>query len=69
MKLTTHLHLVPRLIMDGAMPSLLLYTFMAWRGNNFTFNLFKIFMHQNNVDNHVMEAIKLWKASQFKQQA
>jgi len=55
--------------MNGTMPSLLLYAFMAWKGNNFTFNLFKLFMHQNYVDNHVMEARKLQKASQFKQQA
>ena len=59
MKLTTHLHLVPRLIINGAIPSFLFYAFMAGRGNNFTFNLFKLFMHQNNVDNHMMEAKKL----------
>jgi hypothetical protein len=29
-KLTTHLHLVPRLRISGAMPLLPLYTFMAW---------------------------------------
>jgi len=59
MKLTTHLHLVPMLIRNGAIPSLFLYAFMARGGNNFTFNLFKLFMHQNNVDNHMMEARKL----------
>jgi hypothetical protein len=45
--------------MNGAIPSLLLYAFTACKGSNFTFNLFKLFMHQNNVDNHVMEARKL----------
>ena len=35
MNLTTHLHLVPRLGMRGAMPLLRLYAFMAWRGKYF----------------------------------
>jgi hypothetical protein len=48
--------------MNGAIPLLLLYAFMACREKNFTFNLFKLFMHQKNVDNHKMEARKLEKA-------
>ena len=32
MKFTTHLNLVPRLRMSGAIPLLVLYTFMAWTG-------------------------------------
>jgi hypothetical protein len=42
-KLTTHLHLVPRSRMRGAIPPLLHYVFMAWclvkRRDNFTFIL------------------------------
>jgi len=30
MKMTTHLHLVPRLKMSGAVPHLSQYIFMAW---------------------------------------
>jgi len=36
-KLTTHLHLVPRLRMRGAVPLQSLHTFMVWDGENFTF--------------------------------
>jgi hypothetical protein len=31
-KLTTYLHIVPRLRMSGATPLLLLHAFMAWKG-------------------------------------
>jgi len=59
--LTTHLHLVPRLIKNGAIPLLLLCAFMACSEKIFTFNHFKLFMHQKNVDNPKMEARKLEK--------
>jgi hypothetical protein len=34
-KLTTHLHLVPRLRMVGAIPVLFVYVFLAWTGTRF----------------------------------
>ena len=37
MKLTTHLHLVPRLRMSGAVPLLHLYAFMEWTRTHFAF--------------------------------
>jgi len=37
MKLTTHLHLVPRLSMSGAVPLLPIYAFIAWTGKILTF--------------------------------
>jgi hypothetical protein len=52
--------------MNGTIPLLLLYAFMACRGENFTFKHFKSFMHQKNVDNHNMEASKLEKARPIK---
>jgi hypothetical protein len=35
-RFTTHLSLVPRLIMSGAIPLLPLYDFMAWTGTSFS---------------------------------
>ena len=39
LKLTTHLHLVPRLRMSGAIPLLPLYAFVAWTGKALPFYL------------------------------
>jgi hypothetical protein len=39
-KLTTHLHAMPRLRMGGITPLLPLYAFTAWRGKTFFLNLF-----------------------------
>jgi hypothetical protein len=53
--LTTHLHLVPKLRMCGAIPLLTLYAFMAWSGTttfNFTPHSFKVrysITHKDNV--------------------
>jgi hypothetical protein len=38
-KLTTHLPLVPRLRMSGAVPLLLIYAFIAWTGKIYLFVL------------------------------
>jgi hypothetical protein len=44
MKLTTHLHLVPRSIMHGTMPPLPQYAFIAWclvkHRDNFAFTFY-----------------------------
>jgi len=37
-KLTIHLHLVPRLKINGAIPPILLHAFMAWEGKSFIRN-------------------------------
>jgi hypothetical protein len=37
-KMTTHFHLVPRLRMCGAVPLLLLYVFMVWKGTTLSQN-------------------------------
>jgi hypothetical protein len=50
MKLTTHLHPVPRSKMCGAIPPLPQYSFMAWfsikekHRDNFTFYLFNLLL-------------------------
>jgi hypothetical protein len=41
-KLTTYLHLVPRLRMSGVLPIFLPYFFRVRRGKNFTFFIYEI---------------------------
>jgi hypothetical protein len=47
--LTTHLHLVPRLRMSGAIPLLPLYDFMAWTETKFPYLLIFEMGYRNNV--------------------
>jgi len=47
-KLTTHLHLVPKLRMSGGIPVLPLHAFIALTGKKFTIYLFIIIMFRKD---------------------
>ena len=46
-RLTTHIHLVPRLRMSGAVPLLPLYAFMAWTGKTLIYLFVMATVNQN----------------------
>jgi hypothetical protein len=49
MTLTTHLHVVPSLQTNGAIPLLPLYTFMTWAGTALTSYLYKYLSQKRNL--------------------
>jgi hypothetical protein len=60
-KLTTHLHLVPRLRMGGVIPQLPIYGFMAWRGKNFKLTA----RYQDLIYMYTVQRIEIWTALNY----
>jgi hypothetical protein len=54
-KITAHVHLVPRLMMNGAVPELPLYVFLSWTGTNL-----KLTFSEFSIVNVLLKSMEQW---------